>query len=97
MLSAEIKDFHAIIDNKPFFDQPGKNKQEAYGNVIEVLRNNGYAKRNLLHYSHHQSYYELIGIDLSRQTKTSIPQQIDFVGKLEGEDCAAKIFIAEKQ
>ena len=26
----EIKDFSALIDNKPFFDQPVKNKQEAY-------------------------------------------------------------------
>ena len=25
----EIKDFTALIDNKPFFDQPVKNKQEA--------------------------------------------------------------------
>ena len=26
----EIKDFKALIDNKPFFDKPVKNKQEAY-------------------------------------------------------------------
>ena len=26
----EIKDFNALIDNKLFFDQPVKNKQEAY-------------------------------------------------------------------
>ena len=25
----EIKDFNALIDNKPLFDQPAKNKQEA--------------------------------------------------------------------
>ena len=25
----KIKDFNALIDNKPFFDQPGKEKQEA--------------------------------------------------------------------
>ena len=24
----EIKDFNGLIDNKPFFDQPVKNKQE---------------------------------------------------------------------
>ena len=29
----EIKDFKAIIVNKPFFDQPVKNKQEAYENL----------------------------------------------------------------
>ena len=26
----EIKDFNALIDNKPFFDEPVINKQEAY-------------------------------------------------------------------
>ena len=30
MLLVEIKDFNALIDNRPFFDQPVKNKQEAY-------------------------------------------------------------------
>ena len=27
-----IKDFNALIDNKPFFDQPLKSKYEAYEN-----------------------------------------------------------------
>ena len=40
---------------------------------------------------------KLIGIDLSRQTNTSIPQQINFVGKLEEDDGATMFFIAEKQ
>ena len=29
MLLVEVKYFNALIDNKPFFDQPVKNKQEA--------------------------------------------------------------------
>ena len=29
MQLVEIKDFDALIDNKPFFDQPVKNKHEA--------------------------------------------------------------------
>ena len=32
----EINDFDALIDNKPFFDQPVKNKQEAYEKFIEI-------------------------------------------------------------
>ena len=44
----------------------------------------------------HQKYYKLIGIDLSRQTNTNIPQQINFVGKLEDDD-AKVFFITEKQ
>ena len=30
----EIKDFNALIDNKPLFDQPVKSKQEAYEKLI---------------------------------------------------------------
>ena len=35
----EIKDFNALIDNKPFFDPPVKNKQEAHEKLVEMLRN----------------------------------------------------------
>ena len=30
----EIKDFNALIDNKPFYDQPIKSKQEAYESIL---------------------------------------------------------------
>ena len=79
----EIKDFNALIDNKQFFDQPVKNKQEAYEKVIEMSRNDNYTTGNLSDYLYHQKYYKPIGIDLSRQTNTNIPQQITFAGKLE--------------
>ena len=39
MSLVEIKDFNALIDNKPFFDQPIKNKQ-AYEKLVEMSRNN---------------------------------------------------------
>ena len=32
----EIKDFNALIDNKPLLNQPVKNKQEAYEKCIEM-------------------------------------------------------------
>ena len=38
-----------------------------------------------------------MGIDLSRQTNKSIPQQTNFMGKLEEDDGATMIFITEKQ
>ena len=47
-------------------------------------------------YLYHQKYYNIIGIDLFRQTITNILQQINFVGKL-GDDGATIFFIAEKQ
>ena len=93
----EIKDFNALIDNKPFFDQPVKKKQETYEKLIKISRNDNYTTGNLLDYLSRQNYYKLIGIDLSRQTNTNIPQQINFTGKLEEDDGAAMFFIAEKQ
>ena len=34
----EMKDVNVLIDNKPFFDQSVKNKQEAYEEMIEMTR-----------------------------------------------------------
>ena len=62
-----------------------------------MSRNHDYKTKNLLDFSYHQNYYKLTGIDLSRQTNTSIPQQINFGGKLEEDDGATMFFIAEKQ
>ena len=60
-----------------------------------MSRNNDYTIKNLLDYLYHQHYYKLIGIDLPRQTNTSIPQQINFTGKLE-EDDSATLFLSLK-
>ena len=40
----EIKDFNALIDNTPFFDQPVKNKQETSEKLIEMPQNDDYTK-----------------------------------------------------
>ena len=92
-----IKDFNALIDNRPFFDQPVKNKQEAYEKLIETSRNDDYTAGNLLDYLFHQNYCIPIRIDLSKQKNTIIPQQINFTGKLEEDGGAELFFIIEKQ
>ena len=51
----------------------------------------------MLDYLYHQNHYELIGIDLWRQTNTSSLQQIKFTKKLEEDDGAKMFFISEKQ
>ena len=61
-----------------------------------MSRYNDYTTGNVLDYLCHQNYYKLIGIDLSRQANTSIPQQVNFVGKLEEYDCETMFFIVEK-
>ena len=86
MRQVEINDFSALIDNAPIFDQLVKNKQEAYGRLLPMSRNDDWTTRNLLDFSYHQNYYKLVGIDSSRQTNTSISQQINFVKKLEEYD-----------
>ena len=62
-----------------------------------MSRNDDYTTVNLLDFSYHQICYKHVGIDLSRQRNTSIPQQINFAGKLEEDDGAVMFFIAKKQ
>ena len=93
----ETKDFNALVENKPFFDQSAKSKQEAYEALVEMSRNNDYTTGNLLDYLYHQNYNRLIGIDLSMQTNTSIPQQKTFTGKSEKVDGAKMFFVSEKE
>ena len=61
-----------------------------------MSKNDDYTTGNLLDFSYHKNYYKLIGVDLSRQTNMSIPQQINFTRKLEN-DGATMSFIAENQ
>ena len=51
-----------------------------------MSRNNDHRTGNLLDYLYHQNYYKLISIDMSRQTNTNTPQQINFTEKLEEEE-----------
>ena len=62
-----------------------------------MSRNDDYKAGVLLDYLHHQKYYKLVGTDLSRETNTSIPKQISFVGKLEEEYGEMIYLIAENK
>ena len=62
-----------------------------------MSRNDNFTTGNFLDYLYRQNYYKLIGIDLSRQKNTSIPQQIDFTGKLKEDYGVKMFFIAKKQ
>ena len=90
----EVKDI-TVINRKAFFDQSVRNKQEAYKELIEMSRIHDYTTGNLLDFLYLQNYYKLTGLDLSRQTNTTIPQKINFTGKLE-EDDGAIMFLALK-
>ena len=81
MSLVEIKDFSALIDNKPFFDQPVKSKQESCEKHIETNKFIRFVKTDLSDLP-----------DLSKQTSTNIPLQIIFIGKLEENDGATMFF-----
>ena len=94
----EIKDFNVLIEGKPFFEIPVKNKEEAYKQIIEMSKNNEYITRNLLDYEYFSKYH-LIAIDLSEQIELEnlhLKQKINFIGRLE-ENNATVFFIIEKK
>ena len=75
-----------LIDEKPFFEIPVKNKEEAYETSIEMRRNNDYTTGNLLDFEYFKYHYKLIAIDLRKQIELENPdlkQQINFIGRLE--------------
>ena len=93
----QIKDFNVLIDGKSFFDLSVKNEEEAYEKTIEMSNNNDYTTGNLLDFAYYQENYRLIATDLSKQTKTKDPQQINFIGKLGNQNHGATMFfIIEK-
>ena len=64
--------------------------------MIEMSRNNDYTTDNLLDFAYFKENYRLIAVDLSKQTKSKDPQQINFIGKLERQINEAMFFIIEK-
>ena len=87
----QIKDFNVLIDAKSFFDLPIKNEEEAYKKILD-MSNNDYTTANLLDFAYYKENYKLIAIDLIKQTKLKYPQQINFIGKTEGQDNGVVMF-----
>ena len=54
-----------------------------YEKLIEMSKKGDYTTASLLDYLYYQNNYKFIGIDLSRQTNTTIPQKTNFVEELE--------------
>ena len=94
----EIKGFNLLIDAKPFFEIPVKNKEEAYEAITEISKNNDYTTDNLLGYEYFKDHYKVIAINFRKQTElenTDLKQQICFIGRLENN--ATGFFIIEKK
>ena len=65
--------------------------------LAKISRNNDYTTKNLLDFPYFKENYRLFAIDVSKQTMLKDPQQINFIGKLEGQNNGATMFfIIEK-
>ena len=86
-----------MIDGKSFFDLPVKNEEKAYEKIIDMCNNNDYITGNLLDFVYYEENYRFIAIDLSKQTKLKDPQQINFIGKIEGQNNGVTMFFIIKR
>ena len=77
---------------KSFFELPVRNEEEAYEKIIEMSNNNDYTTGNLLDFAYYKKNYRLIVIDLSKQTKLKDLQQINFIGKIKGQNNGVTMF-----
>ena len=87
-----------MIDQRPFFKIPIKNKEEKYQAITELIRNSDHATGNLLDSEYFSTHYKLIAIGLSKTTELKnldLKQQINFIGRLEQN--ATIFFIIEKE
>ena len=97
MLLAEMKDFNALIDNKPAFDQPVKKQKRGVWETYRNVKKWRFYSRKFISLFVSSKLLQTIGIDLTRQINTNIRQQINFTGKLEDYEGGTMFFIAEKQ
>ena len=62
-----------------------------------MSNNNNYTTGNLLYFAYYKENCKLIAIDLSKQTKIKDMQQINIIGKIEGQNNGVTMFfIIEK-
>ena len=57
-----------------------------------MSNNNDYTTGNSVDFAYYKENYKLIAIDLSKQTKIKDPQQINFIGKIEGQNNGVTMF-----
>ena len=56
------------------------------------MSNNDYKTGNLLDFAYYKENQKVIAIDLTKQTKIKDPQQINFIGKIKGQDNGVTMF-----
>ena len=71
---------------------PITNEEEAYEKIIKMSNNDDYTTGNLLDFAYYKENYRLVAIDLSKQTNIKDPQEINFIGKIEGQNNGVTMF-----
>ena len=90
--TVEIKDYNIMID------KPIKNDLKTYDNIRKIATGQGddYTTGCLLDYPYFKTYYNLIEIDLSKQSTLDadpkVIQQINFAGNLERQQKVQQFF-----
>ena len=76
--TVKIKDYNAMIDGRNFFYQSVKNNLKIYDNIRKIAIGQGddYTTGCLLGYNYFNNYYNMIAINLSKQYKKLILQEI---------------------
>ena len=64
---------------------------------LQKQKNDDYITGNLFNCFYHLKYCKLNGVDLLRQTNTSIPRQKNFIAMLQEDIDGTMFFIAERQ
>ena len=62
-----------------------------------MSNHNDYTAGNLLDFAYYKENNKLIAIDLSKQTKIKDTQQINFIGKIEGQDNGLTMFFINER
>ena len=84
-----ITNYNVLIDHRNFYDQPINDQIKKYDEVRKVMTGKGdeYTTGSLLNYYYALKHYQLITVDLSKQTDLDADprtiQQTEFYGKLE--------------
>ena len=82
--TVEIKDYNVLINQKPFFEMPIKNKKETYQAITELTTHSDYTTGNLLDYEYFSTHYKVIArLNKLNYENPDLKQQINLIGKLE--------------
>ena len=79
-----------------FFWLASKKWSRSLQKIIDMSNDNDYTTGNLLDFGYFKENYKLIAIDLSKQTKSKDPQQINFIVRLLNKHGATMLFIIKK-